>query len=160
MSLMELTNECILDLARVWRLAWQGLSLYKRGLSNRYTGPPREHGRYTVLNDENVFPGVEPSPLKLFVLENGFDQPPGFDQFGFEFASEEVRRGASWLGSRVSGFGFWVSGLGSRVSGFGSRVSGLGFRVSGLGFRTSRARRNSRAKHAPKRISLHPESNP
>ena len=32
MSLRELTDECILDLARVWRWAWLGLSLYKRGL--------------------------------------------------------------------------------------------------------------------------------
>ena len=32
MSLSELTNECILDLARVWRLAWHGLSLYTRGI--------------------------------------------------------------------------------------------------------------------------------
>jgi len=30
MSLRELTNECISDLARVWRLAWHGLSLYTR----------------------------------------------------------------------------------------------------------------------------------
>jgi hypothetical protein len=33
MSLRELTNECIFDLARVWRWAWHGLSLYKRGLT-------------------------------------------------------------------------------------------------------------------------------
>ena len=39
MSLRGLTNECILDLARVWRLAVRGLSLYKRGL-NLYENRP------------------------------------------------------------------------------------------------------------------------
>ena len=32
MSLRELSNECILDFARVWRLAWHGLSPYTRVL--------------------------------------------------------------------------------------------------------------------------------
>ena len=41
MSLRELTNECILDLARVWRLAWHGLSLYKRGRKTQDFGGER-----------------------------------------------------------------------------------------------------------------------
>ena len=91
-----------------------------------YTGPPREHDRYTVFNDET------PPPLEPF--ENGFDQPLGFNQFGFEFPSEEVRPGASWF--RVSGFGFRASGFGFWVQGFGFGVWGLGFGVQGFGFRT------------------------
>ena len=78
--------------------AFGGSSERLTDLKDRYIDPPREHGRYTVRNDENNA-GAEPSPLEPF--ENGFDQPLGFDQFGLEsgFPVEEVRRGASW--SRV-----------------------------------------------------------
>ena len=39
MSLRELMNECIFDLAREWRLAWHGLSLYTQAVLHHESIP-------------------------------------------------------------------------------------------------------------------------